>query len=447
MALSINLSRDEGKPFTPGSMVLGVVKFTTYEDRNIESLNIDFKGVAKAFLNQNYGDLVVSRTDYVSKSYLFSRHLDLYRGEAPRAVPPGSKESFYPKHPWKGDLALSAHPLPPSMNQNGKFVCTVQYGLEATLVHSPAATTQAKSRSEKKQASRIVPVESLDMSSNTHSGDDWPYTIHRHTMYFPLADSSYRPARRLFQSFSRNGQHDVPRTEMVFSVLLPKKLETKKPQTLSVPTSCRQGNSTAAHRVALSAVELWPDLVVHSIKLSLLQHTQVRAGCHTSSSTRRIFSRKGSCTVPISCMDPSASQTATNSLTSSFNLCDAMDLSISADLLAADFSTYNIARSHSLEVRFCVKYENKKHQIALRNIPIRVVPPSGRELDRRLSEGVEEDDRYGCYLAGIQWQDYQGNTSGTEVHAEAGEFLQAVMESSGGHGDLAPGTPPPAYTA
>ncbi|KAK5188005.1 hypothetical protein LTR92_011793, partial [Exophiala xenobiotica] len=201
MALSINLSRDEGKPFTPGSMVLGVVKFTTYEDRNIESLNIDFKGVAKAFLNQNYGDLVVSRTDYVSKSYLFSRHLDLYRGEgiqhrgtyawpfafriplfaAPRAVPPGSKESFYPKHPWKGDLALSAHPLPPSMNQNGKFVCTVQYGLEATLVHSPAATTQAKSRSEKKQASRIVPVESLDMSSNTHSGDDWPYTIHRHT--------------------------------------------------------------------------------------------------------------------------------------------------------------------------------------------------------------------------------------------------------------------------
>ncbi|KAK4935118.1 hypothetical protein LTR10_023763 [Elasticomyces elasticus] len=124
-----------------------------------------------------------------------------------------------------------------------------------------------------------------------------------------------------------------------------------------------------------------------------------------------------------------------------------MDLSISADLLAADFSTYNIARSHSLEVRFCVKYENKKHQIALRNIPIRVVPPSGRELDRRLSEGVEEDDRYGCYLAGIQWQDYQGNSSGTEVHAEAGEFLQAVMESSGGHGDLAPGTPPPAYTA
>ncbi|KIW32665.1 uncharacterized protein PV07_04194 [Cladophialophora immunda] len=58
------------KPLTSGFMVLGVVKFNIYEERIIESLKIDFRGRTKVFLDQNYGDMVISRTDYASESYL-----------------------------------------------------------------------------------------------------------------------------------------------------------------------------------------------------------------------------------------------------------------------------------------------------------------------------------------------------------------------------------------
>lgn len=465
MALSIKLSHDEGKPLTPGCMVLGIVKFATHEERIIESLNIDFKGLTKVFLNQNYGDLVVSRTDYVSKSYLFSRHLDLYSGEciqhkgtyawpfafriplfaAPRAVPPGSKDMFHPKHPWKGDHALVAHPLPPSMKQGGKFVCAVQYDLEATLVHRPPATNHLKRKGNRLQASRTISVQNLDMTCRTQLGDDWPYTIHRHAMCCRLGRSSYLPVRRLIPIPSKRSAHPTSEAKLFFSVWLPKKLEIKEQQALFVPISCTMGSSTTAQELLPSTDEQRPDLVVCSFKLSLVQHTEVRAGCHTSSIARRIFIRKGSCTVPVAYREPSASQTATDTPASSVNLCDATDMSLAAELLAADFSTYNIARFHSLEVSFRMRYGKKNHKFTLRNVPLRVVPQSGRELERRLSEGLEEDDEYGCYLTGIQWQDYSGSTSGTGDHAT--EFLQAIMEESGGDSDWVSEIPPPAYTA
>ncbi len=463
MALSIRLSHDEATPFTPGSAVLGVVKLTTHEEQIIESLDIDFRGLTKVLLNQNYGDLVVSRTDYVSKSYLFSRHLSLYGGDsiqykgtyawpfafriplfaAPRAVIPGSKESFFPKYPWKGDLALDVHPLPPTMVQTGKFVCTVQYVLEATLLQRPAAPNHRKSKDNKVQASKRISVQNLEMPSPTYSGSDVPYIIHRHKMPSPSAESSHRSVQRLLPIF-RKGLCPKSEVNIRFSVFLPKKLEIKEQQSLSIPVSCTMDNSPASQELLSSAVDRCPNLIIYSFKLTLVQHTHVRAGCHTSSLKKRIFTRKGSGILSIAYTNTSASQPVGNTPTSSVNLCDNADLSVPAGLLGADFSTYNIARCHSLEVFFWMKYERKKHKFTLRDVPIQVVPQYSSELERRLSEGVEEDDVYGCDLAGIQWRDYTGSASG--MTSGVAGISQAVIEDSGGDGDVIPATPPPAYT-
>lgn len=458
MALSISLSHGEGEHFTPGSMVLGVVQLTNHEDQIIESLMIDFRGLSSVFLNQNYSDMGSLSSDAMSKAYLFSRHLELYSGEglhhkgthvwpfafriplfaAPRLVPPGSKEAFYPKYPWRGDFVLEphrAHPLPPSIEQNGRFVCTVRYSLDAALSYRLSAATKPK----KLQASRSISVQKLELSPRTSPGGGWVYGNHRHTLCSSIADSWYQYLRRPLLVLRRKDKHLDSDTKLCFSVLLPKEIEMKEQQTLSIPVACTMIHLAEGDGVHPTAMERNLDLVVHSFKFSLFQHTHVRAGCHNSSSMRKILTRKGTCIVPVSHKSSLQSGEAENSLDAIVNLGNIVDLSIPRNGLAADFSTYNIARFHSLELRFSLSYGGKKNKFALRNVPIRVVPQFGGELECRLRAGLEADDEYGCDLAGIQWRDYRVNAGSSEY--------DALGFAAGGDDDIYPEIPPPRYTA
>ncbi|KIW54516.1 hypothetical protein PV05_06871 [Exophiala xenobiotica] len=464
MRLSISLSNDDGKPFTPGSMILGVVKFITYEPRIVDSLCVDFRGHTSVFLNQNYGDMMVCRHDYDSKSYLFSRHQDLYNGgcvqhegtyawpfafriplfAAPRLLPRGSKELFQQKHPWKGDTAPEPHPLPPSMTQSGRFVCSVRYVLEATLVQRAPNMSKGK----KVQSSKTVSVENLDICPDIlpASGSDWPYVVHRHTMHCPIRDPSRRMVHRLFPIPCIIPQRQRSKIELRFSVLLPKRLEIKDQSTsaLSVPISGSVYSDTASPLPLQMErePEPEPDLVIRCFKLSLLQHTKVRAGCHSDCSVRRIFTRKGSCRVPVRRMCRSMSESSTPA--TFVNLSDTVDLSVPTVLLVSDFSTYNIARFYTLEISFSLQFESKRCRFSLSDVPIRVVSQSGEELERRLIEGLETDDEYGCELAGIQWRDYRHRSSDDwgdlQVVPETG--IGGWLEEDG----LIPDIPPPPYT-
>jgi hypothetical protein len=126
------------------------------------------------------------------------------------------------------------------------------------------------------------------------------------------------------------------------------------------------------------------------------------------------------------------------------NLSDTVDLSIPTALLVSDFSTYNIARFYTLELSFSLQYESKRCRFSLRDVPIRVAPQSGEELQRRLIEGLEADDVYGCELAGIHWRDYRQRSSGDwgDVWAVPETGIEAWLEEDG----LVPDIPPPAYT-
>ncbi|KAL6247957.1 hypothetical protein RBB50_005305 [Rhinocladiella similis] len=474
MTLSIRLSLDEGKPITPGSVVLGVVKIETNEDQIIESLNIDFKGLTKVFLKQkNYSDLVSPLPDYLSKGYLFSRHQSLYNGggiqrkgtyawpfafrvplfAAPRILPSGSKDLFKSTVPWRGDLVVDKRPqpLPPSMIHTGRFLCSVHYFLEATLVQRPAETQGGKNKSTKVQTSRAIPVQSLDMAPGERAlhGGDWPYVVHRRKMRCTSTGACLHTALRHipFLPMKALGLSQEGERELCFSVLLPQKIDSGEQSPLSIPVSCSIHKSLASWSPgpASGLVGRSSESFELFFKLSLILHTQARAGCHTCASSKRIFVRQGSATMPesgpASSPTPSETETGANTPAFSVNLSDMVDLSIPSELLTADFSTYNIAQSHSFEVVLRIRYAGKKHKVFLRDVPVTVVPRSENELERQLSEGVEEDDVWGCDSVGIPWREYAARSSGTR------EALEALVEDYESDGDDRPKTPPPRYIA
>lgn len=458
MALAISLSHSQGEQFTPGSMVLGVVKLTNHEDQIIKSLSIDFKGLSSVFLNQNYGDMGVSRSNAGSKAYLFSRHLDLYSGEglhhkgthvwpfafriplfaAPRLIMPGSKELFYPRKPWKGDFVLErhlAHPLPPSIQMSGKFVCSVRYCLEAVLTYRSSAVTKPK----KLRASHTISVRSLEMSLHASTEGDWSYVKNQHILCSASAQSWKQYLRQPWLILHRKEKHHVPDVQLCFSVFLPKEIQVKATQMLSIPVACTMIHLSEAGEQQSQTVDRNLNLVVHSFKFTLFQHAWVRAGSHDSSSVKKILTRKGTCIVPVSHTSSSNSCGAENSPDHIVNLSNVVDMSIPESVLSPDFSTYNITRFHSLEIRFYLSYGGRKNQFVLRDVPIRVISQSSETLQRRLSEGLESDDEHGCNLVGICWRNYR--------FAAVSADHDALGLASDSDGDLCPETPPPVYTA
>ncbi|KIV88577.1 hypothetical protein PV10_08247 [Exophiala mesophila] len=427
---------------------MGVVKFTNHADQMIESLTLDFQGQSKVFLHHDMG---TARPRNVSESYLFSRHADLHCDQgiqqkgnyfwpfafriplfaAPRLLDSEFPEIFYPELPWRGDFVnepFTAHPLPPSMQEMGRSMCSIQYKLAASLVYR----LPASSKSKKMQASRTIPVQSLDMSSATSSGPGNAYVIHRHT--FPEGkSSSSQHFLHLLPGF-RGEQQSYTDVKICFSALLPKTLNLNVRQALSIPICCamKKGPPDVSVVVPRAILE------VHSAKISLFQHTRIRAGSHSNETVKRIFTRKGSCVIPITRSTSKATSNEEGEVDTTWvDLCNVIDLTVPTKSITPSFSTYNIARFHSLEVRFCLCLGGHKNRMVLRRVPIQVLPQTSGELAKRLNEGLEADDAHGCGLLGLQWR---GREEARAALVYDGWTFMADVDD-----DLYPAFPPPAY--
>lgn len=496
MALSISLSNAGEKPYTPGSVVLGVVKLVTFEDQAIGALTLSFSGLTKVRMNQNYGDLTVSRSDYFSCGRLFAQQLSLYSGKfthhkgtyawpfafhipllaAPKGPPLSTSEAFRRAHPWKGDFGPDPHPLPPTMSYRGRFSCSVEYVLQAHLEQSPGNTTLLK---KNLSVLKAVLVQSLAPPAPTpDSAGDWPYINHRYKVKCPLIKSSQTMTARFFSKLrSRDDQGDAPNVELRMSVLLPKVLEVKDASALSVIVS-----ATASLHSQIMRPEYLErthatasELTVKSFKLSLVQHTQARAGVHAPSSERKIFVRQGVCCVPVSQsspitnnFDPSSGGVAEATRTieaTSVNLGDVVDMTVPVASLIPDFSTYNIARWHTLDVVFHMEYERKKFRYMLSGVPIRVMSTTvlDTDLERQLSLEIDSAVGWGpgAGLCSRRGSDLFGSPTQPENFLQMQSprrddlWITPPAESSGDEeilrlvdvNDIARAEPPPAYTA
>lgn len=421
MSLSISISNDDGKPFSPGSFVVGTVKLVMDEDQPIGEVTINFSGRANVLLIHSYGDMTTSRRDYKSVGHLFAQQLSLYQGiythrkgnymwpfafqiplsVAPPLLPVGSRGMFRPEKPWKSDHIIELHPLPPSMVYSGPFICTVEYVLKATLTR-PRASSGPLTLTRNLSCDKQVNVQSLTRRQDLETSCDWPYVNFQRNIECPI-DSPPKCLPRCLCSSWRAGRRHLksiisPKVELHLSVWVPKRINLGPKTALTVLVSAvahKVGSETRVDQNDAAAVakdQSQPPnyLTINEFKVSLLQHTQVRAGCHSSLSDNRILVRKGS-----SCLLPLSDDTDTSYSPgrpmgacerpppATLNLADVTDLTVptASTAVVPDFSTYNIARAHSLEVTLKMEYCNKRCTVKLRRIKLSLMSPECERLD------------------------------------------------------------------
>ncbi|KIX93213.1 uncharacterized protein Z520_11067 [Fonsecaea multimorphosa CBS 102226] len=442
MSLSIQLPAKLG-PYHPGSHVNGTINLTSTESVPIGSLVITFTGTSRVTLTQNYGDLNVSNTDYHSREVLFRREKVLYTGGkwTHRAGVYGWPFEFrVPEH--TDDRAISKcpavqrtvqgmqrHGLPPTMLYSCRgFACLVEYVLEATLKppESPPTATGGKSITAK-HAIRVLPLTVTRMAASQNSSsraDDQSYVRHQQAFKIPqqkTAVSQQNPMSRIlkFSKLHRDGHKEdsaAAASSLSICVLLPRRIEvTEDYSRMSILFSGRfMSNSgtcatTSIHNLPPSVATA---LTIKSLKIAIIQHTHVQAGCHPSTSTRKTYTRKTTCSLPLPVSHsetlPSSTSRARAVDTAAHrevDLAEMTQLRIPRESLVLDFATHNSAIEHTVTLEIGIEYEGRNFRFACQDVKIAVVPASSTPEETRLQ--VEN--------SGIQRQgEYETSRGGTE---------------------------------
>lgn len=396
MSLLIRISNDDGNRYCPGSLILGVVELTLHEDQPIGTLSIGFTGRASVLLVQAYGDMTTSRKDYKSVGYLFSQHLNLYQGKwthrkgkymwpfafrvpkaaAPRAVSPASPDFFHQERPWRSDYNPGQHRLPPSFSHGGHFLCFVEYTLDANLLRPNG------SRCKNLTAVKAVQIQATTEYSESLQTGDHSYATYEHTALCRLGKSLSMLPKCLRSRSIRTG-----RAEICMLVSTRKSITLREKSALPLNVAARveytHSNNDSQHNSKPTHSD-HGNLTIKAFKLSLLQLTQVRAGCHRASTERRIVVRKGLLgkEIPLSSspqtphQEKSASshqEDCTKTPITQVNLADAIKFTIpSTTTICPDFSTYNIANSHVLDITLKMEFACRRFKFHVRH-PIKVL--------------------------------------------------------------------------
>jgi hypothetical protein len=407
MALSIILSQDASTVYTPGSVVSGTVRLTAATEQAIESVTIFFTGQCKVLLIHSRGDMVISRTDYRSCGHLFSQHLTLYRGKYthrkgtyiwpfafqiptfahPTSLPsPDGRGNFFEcKAPWRGTNYPEPHPLPPTLDYHGAFLCSVEYVLHATLVRPPNSYIFFRnnldvSKRISVQCSRAQRVLELPTGPLHH--------IRQRTFHIQSFERQTLHQRRILSSLGHAAKRainspEIPQLSFTLSIFVPKVLEGKSDKPIPILISAthhpqRQGSQCSPEDVDVAL----PVIQVKHFALFVIVHTHVRAGCHELSEKKKVSLGTGTCEIPIAkehlvsgSLDLSNESPLSNG--NLVNLGDVANIRVSPVRIIPEFSTCNIFRAYSLELKFHLVCGGKSMKFEFRDITVDVLPDEG----------------------------------------------------------------------
>ncbi|OQU99268.1 Arrestin or S-antigen, domain-containing protein [Cladophialophora immunda] len=412
MSLSIQLPTKIG-PYHPGSHLSGTIHLTSVESVPIGSLVVTFTGVSRVTLTQNYGDLNVSSTDYHSREVLFRRENVLYTGGkwTHRAgvyswpfefrVPEYTDDRVAWRCPAVQRTIQGAHrhALPPTMLYTCRgFACLVDYILEAALKPpSSSPTATMGKRITTKHAISVLPrtVTGTIASQNPNSRVDGQFYVHRHQSFqIPrrkIAISQENPMARIlkFSKFQREDPNEAATaSSLSISVRLPRRIEVREDYSrMSILFRGRSASNTgmrattSAHPPSTATA-----LTIKTLKIAVIQHTHVQAGRHPSTSTRKTYSRKTTCslplpvypceTLPLSANGAGAVEIAAQT---EVDLAELTQLRIPRESLVPDFATYNAAVEHTLELEIGFECEGRNLKFACQDVAIAVIPASGTQ--------------------------------------------------------------------
>lgn len=421
MSLSLVLSPTSEKKYKPGSLVQGTVFLTTRNSISIGSIKVAFRGLSRVTLTQNYGDLNVSNTDYHSCAVLFQIERPLYAGgkwthqaghyswdfefqiptSVERSSGVGSRCPYLSNQDdwWTADASRKAQPLPSSMLYSCRgFTCSVEYVLEATLA-PPTGRAMPKSLVSKGMlnvhSDALVDSDINEPGILTHVRFDevlrsYPW----HRKY-----SMHKPFARLFKasSASRDGHAEEPPTppsSLKISVLLPKMIEVKSEYSTidiffsahsgGVPNSCSASSSNPIPCIT-------QPVVMNTMRIAIIQFTRVRAGHHTSTSTRKTYTRKTTCSLPLQ-VSPSTDSQDFDPVEREevVNLGKVTELRIAKEFLLADFATSNISVEHALDLEIGLEFDGRRVDVVRKDVPIRVINAPARNTTQSAQIGHRE---------------------------------------------------------
>ncbi|KIW69875.1 hypothetical protein PV04_02195 [Phialophora macrospora] len=417
MFLSVLLSPTDGE-YRPGSAVRGTVFLTSLTTIAIDSISVTLTGSSRVTLTQNYGDLNVSNSDYHSRVVLFQRNAVLYTGgkwthqagqyswefeiEVPSNVE--RRDGHDLQCPFlagriapQGTADAEKRHLPPSMLYTCRgFGCQVEYVLEATLMSPADSALRVKTLTAKTNI-LLQP----DHCSNTDGGspDGKPYIRHEQIVQRPKPKSNpleQTPLSRLLRLSKSNQPGPKPDAPGVagclkICVLLPKKIDVSEDySTVDIMLSAwliNGINPDATSQGQSSTQCAGPTFTMKEMKIAINQFTHVRAGQHTSTSTRKTYTRKTTCSLPIRvCRGAAERRTENTEAQGVINLGQVTELRIAKDFLVVDFATNNISIKHALDLELGFEYDGKGFEFVRRAVPIRVVALSTQSEGRPFGE-------------------------------------------------------------
>ena len=405
-SLAILLSGERQTSYSQGDIVCGTVKLTTHTaNEPSESLSISFTGIARVQLTRNNTDLVSpSSVHKASQHCLFRQHLVLDRSANfhgpgtlvwPFAFQIPSHPSFESQHessladswidyqsPWKGTADAESQNIPPSLQHNSTFNCSVRYMLIARLIRSPHMSIQGRHNLAANTEINVSPraVRSESDQQPDQNPDRLLYckfsVSHKTTV-----DIIKSQARR-FSRFSSHSPLQHPCCEdgtLRLYVILPKTIDIGSPLPLGLSVSAEC--SGCQHVRNVKVVE------VKRFTLDLLVTTKVRVGTHNDGSRVAHSLCNGAFVLPVTNSSQQAPAAATNNDAATVSLTDlgtAARESLQRHKVVSEFATYNLFRAYSLRFRMAIKFAGKTSSFQQDHVPVEVV-----HLQQRVVERVE----------------------------------------------------------
>lgn len=172
----------------------------------------------------------------------------------------------------------------------------------------------------------------------------------------------------------------IPQLSFTLSIFVPKVLEGKSDKPIPILISAthhrqRQGDQCSPEDVDVAL----PVIQVKHFALFVIVHTHVRAGCHELSEKKRVSFGTGACEIPVASEHPvSGSLDLSNESPlpngNLVNLGDAANIRVEPAQIIPEFSTYNIFRAYSLELKFHLVCGGKSMKFEFHDITVDILP-------------------------------------------------------------------------
>lgn len=201
---------------------------------------------------------------------------------------------------------------------------------------------------------------------------------------------------------------EIPQLSFTLSIFVPKVLEGKSDKPIPILISATHHRQHQGSQCSPEDVDVaLPVIQVKHFALFVIIHTHVRAGCHELSEKKKVSLGTGTCEIPMAKEHPvSGSLDSSNESPLSngnlVNLGDVANIRVSPVQIIPEFSTCNIFRTYSLELKFHLVCGGKSMKFEFRDITVDVLPDEGTwrvesDADRpMLMEGQVTPDEQLC---------------------------------------------------